>query len=53
METPGPLTLLYVMYTLPGQLGLAELPWENKAMAGLYVSCCSLSASRCGDVRSS
>ncbi|EKD13676.1 uncharacterized protein L3040_005699 [Drepanopeziza brunnea f. sp. 'multigermtubi'] len=36
METPGMLTLLYIMYTLPEKIGLAELPWENKVMAGLY-----------------
>ncbi|CAL3967416.1 hypothetical protein PZA11_003724 [Diplocarpon coronariae] len=36
METPGLLTLLYITYTLPTKAGLAELPWENKAMAGLY-----------------
>lgn len=38
MELPGLLTMLYIMYTLPIELGLKELPWENKLMAGLYVS---------------
>ena len=37
METPGFLTLLYIMYTLPPQLGLSDLPWQNKTMAGLFV----------------
>ncbi|PQE07515.1 steroid 5 alpha-reductase protein [Rutstroemia sp. NJR-2017a BBW] len=37
METPGMLTMLYIMYTLPGQVGMAQIPWENKLMAGLYV----------------
>jgi 3-oxo-5-alpha-steroid 4-dehydrogenase 1 len=37
MESPGFLTLLYVMNTLPAQQGLAELPWENKIMGGLFV----------------
>lgn len=40
MEVPGFLTLLYVMNTLPGQVGLASLPWENKAMGALFVSRC-------------
>tara|TARA_R110002060_G_scaffold66246_4_gene75092 strand:- start:160 stop:309 length:150 start_codon:yes stop_codon:yes gene_type:complete len=42
METPGLLTLLYVMKTLPAQVGMAQIPWENKVMAGLYVSVSSL-----------
>ncbi|KAB8300840.1 hypothetical protein EYC80_002768 [Monilinia laxa] len=37
MELPGLLTMLYIMYTLPAEVGLRELPWENKLMAGLYV----------------
>ena len=37
MECPGFLTLLYVMNTLPAQVGLAELPWENKVMGALFV----------------
>jgi 3-oxo-5-alpha-steroid 4-dehydrogenase 1 len=37
MEIPAPLTLLYIMYTLPAQVGIWQLPWENKVMAGLYV----------------
>ncbi|PVH84494.1 steroid 5 alpha-reductase [Cadophora sp. DSE1049] len=36
METPGLLSLLYVMNTLPAQVGMTEIPWENKVMAGLY-----------------
>lgn len=38
MEAPGFITLLYIMNTLPAELGIKELPWENKAMAGLFVS---------------
>ncbi|TVY32058.1 Uncharacterized protein LSUB1_G007742 [Lachnellula subtilissima] len=37
MEVPGFLIVLYIMYTLPNQLGLLGLPWENKAMGGLFV----------------
>jgi len=37
MEVPGFITLLYVMNTLPGQVGLSSLPWENKAMGALFV----------------
>ena len=37
MEVPGFLIVLYIMYTLPSQLGLLGLPWENKAMGGLFV----------------
>ncbi|RAL65507.1 hypothetical protein DID88_001073 [Monilinia fructigena] len=37
MELPGLLTMLYIMYALPAEVGLKELPWENKLMAGLYV----------------
>ena len=37
MEAPGFITLLYNMYTLPKELGLVSLPWENWTMAGLYV----------------
>jgi 3-oxo-5-alpha-steroid 4-dehydrogenase 1 len=38
MEVPGFLTVLYIMNTLPAQVGLSALPWENKAMGGLFVS---------------
>ena len=49
METPGLLTLLYIMYTLPRQLAISELPWGNWTMAGCYVrllraETCSLTA---------
>jgi 3-oxo-5-alpha-steroid 4-dehydrogenase 1 len=37
MEMPGFLTLLYIMYSLPDQVGLSALPWENKAMGALFV----------------
>ncbi|TEY68105.1 hypothetical protein BOTCAL_0122g00070 [Botryotinia calthae] len=36
MELPGLMTMLYIMYTLPKEVGLNALPWENKLMAGLY-----------------
>jgi len=38
MEAPGFITLLYNMTTLPKELGIGSLPWENWTMAGLYVS---------------
>ncbi|KAH8685597.1 steroid 5 alpha-reductase [Tricladium varicosporioides] len=38
MEVPGFLTVLYIMNTLPGQLGIMQLPWENKFMAGLFIT---------------
>lgn len=37
MEAPGFITLLYIMYTLPSELGIKELPWGNKIMAGCFV----------------
>jgi len=37
MEAPGFLTLLYHMRTLPAQVGIEELPWQNKVLAGLFV----------------
>ncbi|CAG8955570.1 hypothetical protein HYFRA_00009524 [Hymenoscyphus fraxineus] len=37
MEVPGFLTLLYVMSTLPKELGIKELPWENIIMGSLFV----------------
>jgi hypothetical protein len=37
MEAPGFLTLLYIMLTLPKEQGIAELPWGNWTMAGLFV----------------
>jgi 3-oxo-5-alpha-steroid 4-dehydrogenase 1 len=37
MEVPGFLTLLYCMRTLPVQLGLVALPWQNKLLGGLFV----------------
>jgi 3-oxo-5-alpha-steroid 4-dehydrogenase 1 len=37
MEVPGFLLLLYLMFTLPEMNGIDKLPWENKAMATLFV----------------
>ncbi|KAI5456568.1 hypothetical protein BGZ63DRAFT_395807 [Mariannaea sp. PMI_226] len=37
MESPGFLTLLYLMKTLPAQHGIDDLPWQNKVLAGLFV----------------
>ena len=31
------MTLLYVMRTLPAELELAELPWQNKLLGALFV----------------
>ncbi|KAI8195906.1 hypothetical protein K4K52_011917 [Colletotrichum sp. SAR 10_76] len=37
MEAPGFTTLLYIMFTLPGKVGVEDLPWQNKVLAGLFV----------------
>lgn len=37
MESPGFLTLLYVMRTLPQKVGVEDLPWQNRVLAGLFV----------------
>ncbi|KUI67362.1 hypothetical protein VM1G_03305 [Cytospora mali] len=37
MECPGFVTLLYIMNTLPAQHGIADLPWQNKVLAALFV----------------
>ncbi|EON68891.1 hypothetical protein W97_08149 [Coniosporium apollinis CBS 100218] len=38
MEAPGFLTLLYIMWSLPQELGLERLPWENWIMAALFTT---------------
>jgi len=38
MESAGFITLLYIMYSLPKELGLEELPLGNWTMAGCFVS---------------
>lgn len=38
MECPGFMTLLYIMKTLPLQHGIDDLPWQNRVLAGLFVS---------------
>jgi hypothetical protein len=37
MESAGFITLLYIMYALPKELGIAELSWGNWTMAGCFV----------------
>ncbi|KAH8821239.1 3-oxo-5-alpha-steroid 4-dehydrogenase-like protein [Xylogone sp. PMI_703] len=37
MEVPGFITLLYILYTLPEELGIKQLPWQNTLMAYLFV----------------
>ncbi|RDW91488.1 putative steroid 5 alpha-reductase [Coleophoma crateriformis] len=37
MEIPGPLSLIYIMLTVPSSIGLRGLPWENKVMGAFYV----------------
>ncbi|KAL2755276.1 hypothetical protein ACRALDRAFT_1077011 [Sodiomyces alcalophilus JCM 7366] len=37
MECPGFTLLLYIMSTLPKQAGITDLPWQNKALASLFV----------------
>ncbi|KAF2166849.1 hypothetical protein M409DRAFT_22902 [Zasmidium cellare ATCC 36951] len=36
MESPGFLTVLYCMFTIPEREGLPGLPWANWTMAGMY-----------------
>jgi hypothetical protein len=38
MESAGFIVLLYIMYALPKELGISELPWGNWTMAGCFVS---------------
>lgn len=38
MESPGFITLLYIMFTLPGENNINSLPKANWLMAGLFVS---------------
>lgn len=38
MEVPGFMTLLYLMKTMPELHGIDDLPWQNKVLAGLFVS---------------
>jgi 3-oxo-5-alpha-steroid 4-dehydrogenase 1 len=38
MEVWGMISLLYMMYNVSAQEGIESLPWENKAMAGMFVS---------------
>jgi 3-oxo-5-alpha-steroid 4-dehydrogenase 1 len=37
MESAGFITLLYIMYSLPRELGISELPWGNWTLAGCFV----------------
>lgn len=37
MESPGFITLLYIMKTLPMMHGIDDLPWQNRVLAGLFV----------------
>lgn len=37
MEAPGFLTLIYIMFTLPKELGIQSLPMTNWMMAGMFV----------------
>ena len=38
MEAPGFILLLYIMYSLPKQVGLDSVPSVNWVMAALFVS---------------
>ena len=38
MEAPGFLLLLYIMFTLPKELNISELPKENWTMVAMFVS---------------
>lgn len=46
MESVGFVTLLYIMFTLPRELGIDELPWGNWTMAGCFVSLAQPSSAR-------
>ena len=37
MEAPGFIILLYIMYSLPNQEGLKDLPLPNYIMAAMFV----------------
>ena len=37
MESTGFVTLIYIMATLPKELGIDSLPWGNWTMAGCFV----------------
>jgi 3-oxo-5-alpha-steroid 4-dehydrogenase 1 len=37
MESVGFITLLYIMFALPKELGISELPWGNWTMAACFV----------------
>ena len=37
MESAGPITLLYIFFTLPKEQGIDELPWGNWTMVGCFV----------------
>lgn len=47
MEAPGFMLLLYIMFNLPKQVGLAELPGANWLMASLFVSLHDLKVELC------
>jgi 3-oxo-5-alpha-steroid 4-dehydrogenase 1 len=38
MESAGFITLLYIMYALPAELGIKELPYGNWTMAWCFVN---------------
>ena len=38
MEVPGFIMLLYIMFTLPGELGIKSLPATNWAMAAMFTT---------------
>lgn len=43
MESPGFLTLLYILNTVPRQHGIVSLPWQNRLLGGLFVRLSSFS----------
>lgn len=43
MESAGFMVLLYIMYALPKELGISELPIGNWTMAGTFVCIFSFS----------
>jgi 3-oxo-5-alpha-steroid 4-dehydrogenase 1 len=47
MESAGPLTLLYIFFTLPKELGIEELPMGNYTLVGCFVSYAYIQVAEC------
>jgi hypothetical protein len=49
MESAGFVVLLYIMYALPRELGIGELPWGNWTLAGCFVSSPEMDGAKLND----